>query len=138
MKQGVGFSVTINIIAIFLVVIFAFLAAALSYYKAYKINNVISASIEKYDGFNKLSKAEIETKLTSLGYVNSDVTCDRSNKNDQPSAEHPKYSYCIYRNETENRWFSVDVVTFMTFDIPIINQRVHIPVKTTTKSIYTY
>lgn len=134
MKQGVGFSMNINIIAIFLIIIFAFLAAALSYYKAYKINNVISASIEKYDGFNKLSQADIETKLTSLGYVNGNVTCQEDNKNEN----YKNYSYCVYRIAHNDRWFKMKIVTFMTFDIPIINQRVNIPVTTSTRSILHY
>ena len=132
MKQGVGFSVTINIIAIFIVVTFAFLVASLNYYKAYKVNNAISDSIEKYEGFNDLAKKEIAQKLISLGYVNGGKKCGDGNLNDT------KYSYCIYAESAANKKIKYTLVTYMNFNIPIINQTLNIPVKTYTKPIYQF
>ncbi len=132
MKQGVGFSVTINIIAIFIVVTFAFLVASLNYYKAYKVNNAISDSIEKYEGFNNLAKKEISNKLISLGYVNSGKKCSQGNLNDT------NYSYCVYAETTSNNKIKYKLVTYMNFNIPIINQTFNIPVKTYTKPIYQF
>ena len=132
MKQGIGFSVTINIIAIFLIVIFAFLTASLNYYKAYKVNTLISASIEKYEGYNDLAKTEIEKNLDSLGYVKSGVKCENNNMNNN----YKKYSYCVYKLGETDRKFKVKVVTFITFNIPIVNQTLNLPVKSHTQSIY--
>lgn len=132
MKQGVGFSVTINIIAIFIVVTFAFLVATLNYYKAYKVNNAISNSIEKYEGYNDLAKTEINEKLTSLGYVNGSIKCKNENLNDT------KFSYCVYDqgiNEKTGK-FKYKIVTYLNFNIPIINTTLNLPVKTTTEPIY--
>ncbi len=128
MKQGIGFSVTINIIAIFLIVIFAFLTASLNYYKAYKVNTLISASIEKYEGYNSLAKAEIEKNLDSLGYVKSRVKCSSGKYND--------YGYCAYVLKETDKKFKVKVVTYITFNIPIINQTLKLPVESSTNSIY--
>lgn len=135
MKQGVGFSVTINIIVIFIVIIFAFLTASLNYYKTYKVNRLISESIEKYEGYNDLAKAEIEKKLETVGYVKSNIKCKSGNHSN------PESSYCIYWDENEyknNTKFRVEVVTFMSLNIPIIDQTVKIPVKSKTHAIYRF
>ncbi len=133
MKQGIGFSVTINIIAIFIVVTFAFLVASLNYYKAYRVNNVIADSIEKYEGYNQYSKEEIVIKLTSLGYVNGSVKCSYGNENDTGK------SYCIYKEvDNENNTFKYKIVTYLNFNIPVINQTLNIPVKTYTQPIYNF
>lgn len=132
MKQGVGFSVTINIIAIFIVVTFAFLVASLNYYKAYKVNNAIADSIEKYEGFNDLAKKEIEQKLIGLGYVNGGGSCSSENLNDS------NFSYCVYAETTTNGKLKYKIVTFLNFNIPIINQTMNLPVKTYTKPIYQF
>ena len=133
MKQGVGFSVTINIIAIFIVVTFAFLVASLNYYKAYKVNNIIADSIEKYEGLNGLAKDEIGKKLTSIGYINGKIKCGDGNLNDTT------YSYCVYpEKNTKTGKIKYKVVTFLNFNIPIINQVLNLPVRTYTKSIYQF
>ena len=136
MKQGIGFSVTINIIAIFIVVTFAFLVASLNYYKAYRVNNTISDSIEKYEGYNDLSRKEIEKKLTSLGYVNGSSKCPDYKGKEQLNKT--KYSYCIYEDDVNENTgkFKYYVVTFLNFNIPIINQTLNIPIKTYTEAIY--
>lgn len=134
MRQGVGFSVTINIIAIFIVVTFAFLVTSLNYYKAYKINNAISDSIEKYEGYNELAIKEIDSKLSSLGYIDNKAGCNNNNLSFNDSTY--KNSYCIYEETTKNNKFKYKVVTYINFNIPIVNKVINLPVKTTTESIY--
>ena len=77
MKQSIGYTVSLNIVIVFIVIIFAFVGGAISYYKAFKINNIIADNIEKYEGYNSLSKAEINKQLSSLGYNMSDVKCGK-------------------------------------------------------------
>ena len=150
MKQGAGFSVTINIIAIFIVVTFAFLVASLNYYKAYKVNNAVMASIEKYEGYNDLSKKEIAKKLDGLGYVNGNVTCsiDNSNSNEHIETDavgmhynNKTYSVCIYKETKDLKKTGkakYKIVTFVNFNIPVINQVLNLPVKTYTEGIYQF
>ena len=45
MKTSIGSTISMNIVFTFIVIIFAFVMAALSYYKAYKVNNIIADSI---------------------------------------------------------------------------------------------
>lgn len=133
MKQGVGTTVTINIMAIFIVVTFAFLVITLNYYKAYKVNNAISSSIEKYEGYNDLAKNEIATKLTSIGYVRDNKNCPT--KYGQNLTQDT--SYCVYESyDSKKNTYKYTIVTYLNMQIPIINQVLNLPVKTTTESIY--
>lgn len=136
MKQGISYTVTINIMVVFIVVTFAFLVFTLNYYKAYKVNNAISDSIEKYEGYNELAKTEINNKLTSLGYVRDNDKCPNSPNGYGPNLSNVN-GYCIYeQNERKNNKFKYAVITYLNMKIPIINQVVNIPVKTKTESIY--
>lgn len=136
MKQGVGFSATINIIAVFLVVTIAFLVTSLNYYKAYKVNNAIADSIEKYEGYNALSQAEIENKLVGFGYVRSGVQCKQGNENNHLK----NFSYCVYEEPVDPKTgkFKYKIETFISFNIPIVNRILNIPVKTYTEGIYKF
>lgn len=138
MKQGVGFSVTINIIAIFIVVTFAFLVATLNYYKTYKINNAISDSIEKYEGYNTLAKKEIENKLISFGYVKNGKKCSNDSKYGKLENPNTNDGYCIYYQDNidETGKFKYVIITYLNMNIPIINTTLNLPVKTTTQPIY--
>ncbi|MBE6159632.1 MAG: hypothetical protein E7157_01135 [Lactobacillales bacterium] len=143
MKQGVGMSFTINLIVIFIVVTFAFLVATLNYYKAYKVNNAISDSIEKYEGYNDLAITEINRKLTTLGYVNNKKGCDKNSKygtlvKTDVTSEQSNFSYCVYEQDTNDDTgkFKYVIITYLNMNIPIINATLNLPVKTTTEPIY--
>ena len=75
MKEGIGYTLTLNIAIVFIVIIFTFLSNIVIYYKGYKVSNMITSSIEKYEGFNKLSYKDIERNLTSIGYNKSKISC---------------------------------------------------------------
>ena len=55
MRESIGTAFLLNFIVVFIVFIMMFLAATLSYYKAYRINNYILHSIEKFEGYNDYS-----------------------------------------------------------------------------------
>ena len=50
MKKAVGSVPTYTIIAAFIVILFAFLAAIMSYYKAFKLNNRVTSIVESCEG----------------------------------------------------------------------------------------
>lgn len=137
MKQGIGFSVTINIIAVFIVVTFAFLVTSLNYYKAYKVNNVIAASLEKYEGYNKLSSAEIDRKLTSLGYIGGNSRCPSKSGKELVTKISNKHNYCLYKEIVRGKDYKYTIVTYINFNIPIINQVINLPVTSKT-GVITY
>lgn len=134
MRQSVGMSQQLNIIIIYILIVFALIAASLSYYKAFKINNVIVSSIEKYEGYNDLAKTEISSSLSTLGYQQMSVVCEKGNIADK------SVGYCIYGpNKKENsddkvESYSYKVTTYMYIDLPIINM-IRIPIKASTTQI---
>ena len=77
MKESISYSFLLNIVILFVFVAFAIIMGSLSYYRAFKANSIISESIEKYEGYNCLSKDEIEKKLATIGYKTPfNVTCN--------------------------------------------------------------
>lgn len=143
MKESIGSTASLNIIFTFLAIIFAFLAGTLSYYKAYKVNNIIVNSIEKFEGFNSLSISEINLKLSSLGYQRLSGNCD-------DNVTYKKLNYdldsddnrnvdgiCVYINENNDTHSDQYlVVTYMSINLPIIGDFLKLPVRTVTSPIY--
>ena len=46
MKESIGYTVSLNIMIVFITIIVAFLCAALIYFKSNKVSNIITSSIE--------------------------------------------------------------------------------------------
>lgn len=129
MRQSIGMSQQLNIIVIFILVVFALIAASLSYYKAFKVNNVIINSLEKYEGYNSLSEKEIEIGLKSLGYQKINGCLSRPYE-DQTKKINTN-GYCVNYKENNNG-YSYQVVTYMYIDLPVVNV-IKVPVKSNTK-----
>lgn len=165
MKQSIGYTVSLNIVIVFIVIIFAFIGGAISYYKAFKVNNIIADNIEKYEGYNALSKAEINKQLSSLGYNMSGVNCGKHKVNGYKGAKEAKAisyqdgspidqddGYCVYYNvvgdcksdDDDNEVlgyckaenYNYIVKTYLRFNLPIVNQWLKFPIYTKTNSIY--
>ena len=151
MRESIGTSFLLNFIVIFIVFIMAFLAATLSYYKAYRINNYILHSIEKFEGYNELSKADIKEKLRSIGYDKSDINCakTRFEKNSGTTGtlvnKNTKDGYCIYlywdenpkyKGTGKNTYYSYGVETYLKMEIPVIGKLIKLPVYSKTYNMY--
>ena len=63
MKESTGAISSIYIIIFFIVIMFGFVISIFNYYKSYKVNNSITATIEDYGGFNRKSMSAIDKKL---------------------------------------------------------------------------
>lgn len=139
MKESIGSTASFNIVIAFIAIVFAFLAASLSYYKAYKVNNVITNSILKYEGFNDLSKSEINAKLAGIGYQRYGTNCGdtKSFNGVDFSKVDDGDGFCIYfNNNSTSHSYQYGIVTYMTINIPIIGEFLKIPVNTVSKEIY--
>lgn len=136
MRQSIGMSQQLNLIIIFILIVFGLIAASLSYYKAFKINNVITDSIEKYEGYNSLSEKEIDNKLSALGYQR--IYDCRSQIGADSSSVVETSGFCIKYENVEKSGkvssYSYKVTTYMTIDLPIISI-IKIPVRTSTSNI---
>ena len=141
MGSSIGHTFLYNIIILFIVIIFAFISGTLSYYKAFKINNRIVKSIEKFEGYNEFSKQEIDQTLYSLGYSTEVLNCAETYKNMYlVDAFIENYRYCVYidnENPQKDGYYHYGVLTYMNLELPVIN-RLNIPVFAKTNRLYKF
>lgn len=145
MRQAIGSTFLYNVMIVFIVITFGFLAATLSYMKSFKINSKIANSLEKFEGYNTLSAKEIETSLTTLGYrINNmgNLNCpERTHKGRtySPITEFgTDFKYCIYEYPKENGYFTYGILTYIYMDIPIVGGTFSLPVYSETERIYEF
>ena len=143
MNQSIGSIALYNIILIFLVIVFAFLAATVSYSKAFRVNSKIINAIEKYEGYNDLAGEEIENILNTLGYTrNANFECPDRKENGKDVQALTRYSdnyaYCIYYVQENARHYTYGVMTYLYIDLPFINNVIKLPVYTKTERIFKF
>lgn len=158
MRESIGYTFTLNIVIVFILIAFAILMAIMSYSKAFKINNRIMNEIEKCEGYNSCAVTEINRILSSYGYSRAETDCPKRDGIEamgNPDGTN-KFEMCVYYsdeigvNEREkifNRTVTVDgneehkyrygVLTFYHVDLPIIS-RFRLPVYTRTNWIYDF
>lgn len=149
MKESVGYTVTINIIIIFITIIFTFISAALIYFKSNKVGNVITDTIEKYEGYNSISKPEIQLRLSSVGYNEKNVNCKKyyekigteERKKCGASLSDGSEGYCIFLCEEDidgESYYYYKISTNLMLNIPIINDILDIPIFSNTNRLYDF
>lgn len=148
MKESTGYTVTLNIIITFIIIIFTFLSAALIYFKSNKVSNVIMDSIEKYEGYNTLSENEIILNLSSIGYNINKINCASSvdsSKNSNVVCElvdgikisSGENGYCVYLCD-EGEYYYYKIRTNMMINVPIINNILNIPIFSNTNRLFDF
>ncbi len=141
MSGPIGHTFLYNLIIIFIVIVFAFLSGTLSYYKAFKVNNRIVHALEKYEGYNELSKSEIDVVLGNLGYSLENANCSHEYKNMYLiDSLGENYKYCVYiddLNPQKGSYYTYGVLTYMNLNLPIINV-IDIPVFSRTNRLYKF
>ena len=149
MKESIGYTVTLNIVIVFIVIIFAFLSAAIVYFKSNKVSNVVMNSIERYEGYNESAINNINAQMNNLGYnqtsitcaaTHSDVNCTLVPDGEGLRSEHGRgrYGYCVYECNMDKEYYYYRIRTNMMIDFPIINDLLNIPIYSTTNEIYNY
>ena len=155
MKESIGYTVSLNIVITFIVIIFAFLSAALIYFKSNKVSNVITETIEKYEGYYG-AEVEIQTKLTSLGYNRKSVNCQKyynriRDKENCPLPLNQNGSnygltsgsdgYCVFMCSElydDEYYYYYKISTNLMFNVPIINDILDIPIFSNTNRLYDF
>lgn len=152
MKESIGYTVSLNIMIVFITIIVAFLCAALIYFKSNKVSNVITSAIEKYEGYNSSAIAEINRNLSSLGYGSRSISCDTS-VTDKGAyncelVNDGTRGYCVYAcYEEDNKdasgkykgeYYYYKIRTNMMITIPIINDMLDIPIYSNTNRLYNF
>ena len=147
MKESVGYTVTLNIVITFIIIVFAFLFAALIYFKSNKVSNVITETIEKYEGYNNHTVNEIQMKLSSIGYNRTSVNCVNygrkisSREFCSESLTDGSDGYCVFvcSEEHDNEcYYYYKISTNMMINIPIINDLLNIPIFSNTNRLYDF
>lgn len=153
MREGIGSVVLYNMIIIFIFIVFMILASALTYYKAFRVNNMILYSIDKFEGYNDKAITEINQYLDTLGYTkNTDnSTCPERDGMKALKGSTDPYYYCVYyysndtggsdsgqRNgDNQPLYYNYSVVTYIYVDLPLVN-KFKIPVHTKGERIFNF
>ena len=140
MRESIGTVSLLNFIIFFILLVFAFLMGTFSYYKAYRVNNAIVSSIEKFEGYNELSVDEIEEKLSTLGYERTEFRC--RDKNGYELIAQPQ-GYCIYESVRDydkdtDVYTSYQVTTVIKFQFPIVQNLLRLRVDAKTNRLYDF
>lgn len=156
MKESIGYSVTINIVITFIIIIFAFLASAIVYFKTNKASNIIVDTIQKYEGYNATAKNEIAKKLASLGYGSHSINCastlttqsayyakvDATCTYVDPKNNSSKNNngYCVYLcvDTGIEEYYYYKVRVNMMINVPIIGDFLDIPIYSNTDRIFDF
>ena len=131
MRESISYTVTLNFVITFIIVVFALLSATLIYFKSNKVGNIITNSIEKYEGYNKLSEEKIYELLFYTGYNMKQVNCRESIPASKGSntvcnlvmGNNTGHSlgdrgYCVYICD-ENDYYYYRIRTNMMINLPI-------------------
>ena len=145
MREAIASTPLYNIILIFMVIVFAFILGIIAYYRAFKINKSIVAIIEKYEGYNDLSKEEIDVTLSSIGYgvAMKDINCPTEYSNLLKAENTSSYGYCVYfidndQTGSSSKYYSYGVVTYLTINVPIFNFFLKIPIYSESNRIFRF
>ena len=144
MKESIGFTVSLNIMIVFITVVIAFLCASLIYFKSHKVSNIITSAIEKYEGYNVNSEREINLNLSSLGYGSHNISCGPISDTELQEVENCSLEengingYCVYKCTDNTDYYYYKIRTNMMINIPIINNVLDVPIWTTTNRLYDF
>lgn len=155
MREGIGSVFLYNIIILFVIIVFGLLSATISYYKAFKVNERLLYSLDKFEGYNRFSKEEMEDFLVSIGY-----TYNPDGQNECPEekgggilirANNTSYLYCVYyhsddrgsqekdelNGDREPIYYNYAVTSYIYADLPIVGA-FKLPVYTKGERIYNF
>jgi len=152
MRQAIGSIPLYNIMIVFILIVFGFLGASLSYMKAFKVNSRIAKAIENSEGYNSLAKEEIDKQLSSIGYRIGNIEaekCPTKKKNGRVATSSQIYTgdnyiFCLYEwpyysnGDTTSRYFSYGILTYIFVDVPVIDGTFKIPIYSETEKIYEF
>ena len=155
MRESIGSVFLYNIIIIFVIIVFGLLSATISYYKAFKVNERLLYSLDKFEGYNQFSKEEMEIFLTSIGYTyNPDGQRECPEEKDGGiliRAKSTNYLYCVYYHEDDRGsqeqdelngdeepvYYNYALTSYIYVDLPIVGA-FKLPVYTKGERIYNF
>ena len=162
MKESIGGTWLIGIVALFIVLFSAFMAYSINYTKAFRAKNGIIDLIEQNEGYTfyngpnidnmkqeeLMNDSSVQAKayalVKSMGYdygsksenkvvCNNDGTISDATKID---AAYQPGGYCVYRFCNSDGTYRYKVVTYVMMKFPVINFGITVPIKGETKTLY--
>lgn len=100
MNEGVGGSLILSLIVVFMVFVLSYMAFNVNYTKAFRLKNKVISEYEKYNGAcNDACKQDIQKYANSIGYnVQDRLHCDKYFKADNiVSVQAVSNLYCVYK-----------------------------------------
>lgn len=137
MKKAIGGVYIYNLIIIFLLIMFGFIMASLSYTKAFKVSKGVAAIVERFSGYNDKSKEEISKYLSSLGYQKRPMTKEECPEKKDEKAIDASDGICVYLIAEEGKYVTYGIISYMTIDLPVI-ELFRIPIYIETEKIYIF
>ena len=134
MKESISYTFLLNIIIVFMAISFFAIMGIISYSKAFRVNSKIVNVIEINEGYNQYSKDGINNIATSYGYQKYNIKCPKKGGQSAIVDASGGEGYCIYYFDAGDT-YSYGVITYMTFDFPIVGKWFRIPVYTKTETI---
>lgn len=137
MKESISYTFLLNIIIVFITISFFAIMSIISYSKAFRVNSKVVNSIEINEGYNNYSTTNITQVLNSYGYQRFNKSCPKKDGQSAINTINNKTSdgICIYEFDRGDT-YSYGVITYMTFDFPIIGNLIRIPVYTRTMTMH--
>lgn len=136
MKESIANSYIFTIIIVFVAIISLIIVSSISYSKAFKVKNKLIDIIEKYDGYDDNARDEIEEYLGKAGYKINYTNKGCPNEGDEIDTD-SNYRYCIYKYN-KGRGIYYKVVSYMFFDLPLVEGLIEIPVSGETRLLLKY
>lgn len=132
MKQAIGTTQVMKFVITFIIITFCFILATVLYLKAFKMNSLISGSLEKCEGRNDCSDKDMRRKLGAIGYAN-----DRNWSCPSGYDKIGNFKACTRYKTSSDNFYRYDVVTYIEFG-PLLGIRFSIPIRTETEKIYDF
>lgn len=137
MKESIGATWIMSIVIVFIIIFSGYLALSINYSKAFRVKDGIIDRLQKHNGPNAESLADISNYMNEIGY-NSKGRCDdlysadkyisyigvSQNISDYQGTE--KYNYCVqkvYSRGSSEQMFGAyyKVVVFFSISLPLLD-----------------
>ena len=126
MREALGGYFNISILFFFILLVSGFISLSINYTKAYRVKNNVLTYLEKYEGNpnNEELLDYTSSYIQSVGYnasnesisaaKNAGYTCSLYKGQEQ--------GWCYKKNSPNGDRFSIDIVVFVSVDIPVLNK----------------
>lgn len=143
MREGYGSIFLYNIVILFILIAFAFIAGTMSYAKAFRVNSKLTKELERFEGWNSLSEPHITNILNTLGYRKGFKKCPESyggivTKKDTLLIDfEAEHQFCLYVESIDRRHYRIGVLTYIFVDLPLVSE-FKVPIYAKTDRIFLF